>query len=157
MKLSQATAAYGLFHLAFANLEQQLAVALWSIKQIMEPSLRLEEVFKMRFSDLRKELKKELKRFDGQPSTEAAVQDLRRVCAEVGSLSTWRNERAHAWVQIDDNGGISIYDRRTGRQLTINDVECADKIEEAISRRVTLDFNVNSLLRTVESDRKVDQ
>ena len=50
MKLDDNAAAFGLFQLAFANLTQQLAMAVFYLRRINEPDLRFEQVFKMEFS-----------------------------------------------------------------------------------------------------------
>ncbi len=153
MNLDENAAAFGLFQLTFTNLTQQFAAALFHIRRIKEPDLKFEEIFKLRLSEVREALKKELKQFEGQSSFDMEVRDLLNVCAKTGSLAAWRNVRAHARVQIDANG-ITIFDWRTLKQLTINRDECVEKIQEAIGLTVLLDFNVGSLLRNIESDQK---
>ncbi len=106
MKLDENAAAFGLFQLSFANLVQRFAVAVFFIQRINQPNLKFEDVFRRKFSRLREELKKELKQFDGRLH-DMELQELRRVCAKAGDLAAWRNQRAHARVQIDENASRS--------------------------------------------------
>jgi hypothetical protein len=154
MELDENVAAFGLFQLSFANLTQQLAASVFYIRRLKEPDLKFEMVFKCQFSELRKALKRELKRFNGQSLTEMDVQSLRHACATVGGLLKWRNARAHPRVQLDDNG-ITIYDWRTRKQLTINRDECVEKIHEAIKFTVLFEQHTGSLLRQLESKKRV--
>jgi hypothetical protein len=154
MKLDENAAAFGLFQLTFANLEQQFATAVFFIRRIKEPALEFEEVFQLRFADLLDALKKELKQFDGQSSHDEELHELRKICASAKNLSKWRNPRTHPRVQIDENG-IAIYDWRTRQRLTIDRDECIMNIERAIAITVNLDFNVARLVRDVKSKKKI--
>lgn len=156
MKLDETTAAFGLFHLAFANLTEQLASAVFCIRRIKEPNVKFEEIFKLKFSNLCKALMAELNKFDGRQSIDMDVQYVRHFCAKARDLSAWRNERVHARVQIDE-GVITIYNSRTGKQLTLNRDECLAKIEEAIGFALALDQNVASLLGHLKSDQDIDE
>lgn len=103
MQPNNTASAFGLFYLAFANLEQQLAAAVFYIRRIKEPNLMFEEVFKLRFSTLRKALNVALRQFDAQPSTEVDLQYLRHFDEKVAALSIWRNDRAHhgcGWTKL---------------------------------------------------------
>ena len=126
------------------------------IRRIKEPDTKFEEIFKLRFSDLRNALKKELDQFEGQSSHDIELHDLRKVCVDAEDLAKWRNRRAHPRVHIDENG-IAIYDFRTLQRLTINRDECAGKIEKAIAITVNLDFNVARLVKDVESEKKIHE
>jgi hypothetical protein len=156
VNLDQNAAAFGLFQLTFAHLEQQFATAVFFIRRIKEPDVKFEEIFKLRFSDLRDALKKELNQFEGQSSHDIELHDLRKVCVDAEDLSKWRNPRAHPRVQIDENG-IAIYDWRTLQRLTIDRDECVGKIEKAIAITVNLDFNVARLVKDVESEKKIHE
>ena len=156
MNLDEAAAAFGLFHLAFASLTQQLAAAVFYIRRIREPNLQFEDVFNRKFSKLREDLKDELSQSDGRSSTDRERQCLERLCAEMGDLATWRNARGHPRVQIDDNG-ITIYDWRTRKELNINRDKCVKKINEALYLTAMLDQSVGGLLRELDEDRTIDQ
>src|ERR1700693_331807 len=99
MNLDQNAAAFGVFHLTFANLTQHLAAALFYIRQLREPDLKFEDVFKLKFSRLLKEFEKELKQLDGG-SHDMELQALRPVCERIKALGDWRNARIHPRVQI---------------------------------------------------------
>jgi hypothetical protein len=156
VKFDDNAAAFGLFQLTFAHLEQQFAAAVFFIRKINDPDVKFEEIFKLRFSDLRNALKRELKQFEGQSSHNMELHDLRKVCVDAEDLTKWRNPRAHPRVQIDKNG-IAIYDWRTLQRLTINRDECAGMIEKAIAITVDLDFNVARLIKDVESEKKIHE
>jgi len=154
MKFDETTAAFGMFHLAFANLTQRLESAVFLIRRIKEPNLNFQEVMQLQFSDLCKALKSGLKQLDGRQSIETDVQYVRHFCAKARELSKWRNERVHARVQIDE-GAITIYNSRTGKQLILNRDECLGKIQEAIGFALALDQNVASLLRNLKSEQEI--
>ncbi len=156
MKLDETAAAFGLFHLAFANLTQQLATAVFYIRRIKEPDLKFEKVFKQEFSKLRQTLLEELDQFDNQSTTEVDVQYLRHICDQLTIFSKWRNDRAHPRVQVDENG-LRIYDWRTGKLLSINTYESIEKIQEAVSFTIGLEYNVGSLLNHIDSGKKLDE
>jgi hypothetical protein len=156
MKLDETTAAFGMFHLAFANLTQQLASAVFLIRRIKEPNLKFQKVFRIEFSNLCKALMAELNQFDGRQAIDMDVKYVRHFCSKARDLSEWRNERVHARVQIDE-GVITIYNSRTCKQLSLNCDECLAKIAEAIGFALALDQNVASLLRNLNSDQDLHE
>jgi hypothetical protein len=156
VKLDDNAAAFGLFQLTYADVEQQFAGAVFFIRRIKEPDLKFEDVFKLSFSELRKSLKKELKQFEGQSSHEMELHDLRSACAKAEALAKWRNPRAHPRVRVDENG-ITIYDWRTLKPLTIDRDECVEKIEEAAAITASVAFNVGQILRDLESQKEIDK
>jgi hypothetical protein len=155
MNLDENAAAFGLFHLMFANLTQQLAAALFYIRRLKEPDLKFEDVFKLKFSRLLKEFEKELKQLDGG-SHDMELQALRPVCERIKDLGDWRNARAHPRVQIDEHG-ITIYDWRTRKQLIMDRDETLLKIERTHWLTIALEQNAGILLRHLKSDREWDE
>ena len=153
MKLDENVAAFGLFHLAFADLHQRLAIAVFCLKGLSEPGLQFQNVFNMRFSELLRALKKELKQIEEVWSYAADVQQLRKVCASAREIAEWRNPRTHPRVQMDD-AGIAIFDARTLKPLGINADECMQKIEQAIAVGVWLEMTAMRLVREIKSDRE---
>jgi hypothetical protein len=156
VKLDDNAAAFGLFQLTYADVEQQFATAVFFIRRIKEPGLKFEDVFKLPLSELRKSLKNELKQFEGQSSHEMELHDLRNACTKAEALANWRNPRAHPRVRVDENG-ITIYDWRTLKPLTINRDECIEKIEEAAGITASVAFNVGQILRELESQAEIDK
>jgi hypothetical protein len=146
MKLDENAAAFGLFHITFANLVQQFAVAVFLIRKLKDPSIKFEDVFKRDFGALRDDLKDELKQFDAYPLHNMELQEIRAICSKAGTLAAWRNPRIHARVKLEPNG-ITVYDSKTGKQLSINRDECSGKIEEAVGLALNLDFNMEQLLK----------
>ena len=116
MKLDENAAAFGLFQLAFANLTQQLAMAVFYLRRLNEPDLKFEKVFKMEISRLHDSLLEQLLQFDSQQCLDMDLQHLRHRCRQIAVLATWRNDRAHPRVRFD-NHGISIFNWRTGQRL----------------------------------------
>jgi len=76
MNLDENAAAFGLFHLVYANLYQRLASTVHCMRQISEPNLRFEEVFSESFSRLSKRLNKELKQFNNESPCAQGHQNL---------------------------------------------------------------------------------
>jgi hypothetical protein len=155
MNLDHNAAAFGLFHLMFANLTQQLAAALFYIRRLREPDLKFENVFELEFSRLLKEFEKELKLLDGG-SHDMALQALRPVCESIKALGAWRNAITHPRVQIDEHG-ITIYDWRTRKQLIINYDETMLKVERTHWLTIALEQNAGILLRGLQSDQEWDE
>jgi len=155
MTLDENAAAFGLFHLAFANLQQQLARVVFELRLVEEPNLRFDEMSHLKFASLRNELKAHLKKLKRHSSMSMEIQFLQKTCSELGPLAQWRNERAHPRVRMDENG-IAIFDWRTGKPLGIHRDECVKKIHETI--RVTVDLEVygSSLARQFRNQRKID-
>lgn len=156
MNLDENAAAFGLFHLAYANLYQRLASTVHCMRQLNEPHLRFDEVFSESFSRLYKRLNKELKRFnkDQSPWSVEDVRILRNTCSKMKVLARWRNQRVHALVSMDD-AGIRIYDSRTRKLLKIDRVECEKKIREAIKLNIELEHRTRSLVSHVSSKKKM--
>jgi inorganic pyrophosphatase/exopolyphosphatase len=156
MNLDENAAAFGLFHLAYANLFQRLAATVHCVRQLNEPNLRFDEVFGETFSSLCQRLKKELKQFntDQSPWLVEDVRVLQNTCSKMRVLARWRNQRVHALVSMDE-GGIRIYDSRTRKPLNIARVECEKKIREAIKLNVELEHRTRSLVSHVCSKKKM--
>jgi hypothetical protein len=149
MKLDENVAAFGLFHLTFANLVQEFAVAVFRIRGVKNPSIKFEDIFWRDFGPLRDDLKDELKQFDAQVHY-VELQEIRAICANAATLAAWRNPRIHARVKLEANG-IAIYDSKTGKQLSIGRDECVDNIEQAVGLAMNLDYNVGQLLKDATS------
>ena len=156
MKLDENAAAFGLFQLAFANLSQQLAMAVFYLRRINEPDLKFENVFKMEFSRLREALLGQLRQCDNQQCLDMDLQHLRCRCEQIAVLANWRNDRTHPRVRLDESG-IAIYNWRTFQQLSIKTEECVQQIEKASAYTVDVDHLVGSILRTLESKNKMDK
>jgi hypothetical protein len=155
MRLDENAAAFGLFHLAFANLTQQLAVAVFFLRRLNEPDLKFEKVFRIEFSRLREALLTQLTQFDDQQGLDMDLQYLRHRCDQMAALANWRNDRAHPRVQFDEHG-MAIYNWRTGQRLSINVEECVQQIEMAVACAVDLDHFVGSIIRTLESQKEME-
>jgi hypothetical protein len=156
MRLDENAAAFGLFHLAYANLLEKLSGAVWLIKQINQPGIQFEGVFGLPFSKLLKALREELDKHGGNASTDPHVQSLLYLSTKLQVLADWRNARAHPRVQIDHNG-ITLYDWRTRKPLSIGLDECMEKIQQAIGFGCELDRDAGGLVGSVRSDKDLDE
>ena len=125
MTLDENAAAFGLFHLAFANLHQQLATVVFLLRRAQEPHLKFDEIFKLKFSRLQSALKEELRKLDRNSSMAVEIQLLRKACSDLGPLADWRNERVHARVRISENG-IESFNWRTRTPLSVHRDEGID-------------------------------
>lgn len=151
MKIDETAAAYGLFQLAFAEVTEYLAAALFRLRRDRETELEFAHVFRMKFSRMLSEFKEELKRFDGRTAVVEELGSLRGACSQMKALSQWRNCRSHARVRrVDD--GLALYDWKTHKRLSITFEECEEKILEAGRVRIAL-MNVSRLVRDLEFDR----
>jgi hypothetical protein len=152
MRLDENAAAFGLFHLAYANLTQALARAVWLIKRVSEPSVQFERVFSLTFSQLLKALREQLEKHGGSASADPNVQSLLDVGTKIEVLAAWRNARAHPLVQIDHNG-ITLYDWRTRKPLSVGLGECMEKIQQSIGFGCELDSYAGGFVGSVRSDK----
>ena len=59
-------------------------------------------------------------------------------------------------MRVDENG-ITIYDWRTLKPLTIDRDECVEKIEEAAAITASVAFNVGQILSDLESQKEIDK
>ena len=155
MNLDQNAAAFGLFHLAFANLTQQLAAALFYIRRLKEPNLKFKDVFNLKFSRMLREFKEELKQLEGG-SHDLAVQALLPVCETIETLGDWRNARIHPRVQIDEHG-ITIYDWRTRERLIVDLDDTLLKVERMHWITIALEQNAGILVRELKSKMEWDE
>jgi hypothetical protein len=150
IEFDEASAAFGLFHMAFAHLHQELAKTVFRISHISDTSVTFEKFRGLPISRVRKTLTKELAQFEELLLINVCAQDLRNTCSKIEILSAWRNERVHARVQIDEKG-IAIFDARTLKRLVIDRDECVQKIEEALGLAFRLQMDTRSLLQELEA------
>jgi hypothetical protein len=89
-------AAYGLFQIAYSDLADHLAVAVFRLRQCKEAGLDFNAVFKQDFGRTLKELKRELCQFENYSETAATLDAIRRTCEQIKDLTKWRNDDCDA-------------------------------------------------------------
>jgi len=156
MTLDGNAAAFGLFQLAFANLQQQLATVVFFLRRVEEPNLKFGEVFKLELRRLRRSLKEQLRKLKEHSSMSMEIQLLQKTCSEIGVLAQWRNDRAHPRVRIDEDG-IAIFNWKTGKPLSIHRDECVEKIQQAIRITVDLEMYGATLSKQLENKKKIHE
>lgn len=147
MTIDPAAAAYGLFQLAFAEVTDHIAGALFALRRRKEADLRYTNVFGLNFGRQINELEGELKRFD-QYQSQSMLEHLgalREPCQRARLLADWRNKRIHVRVQRTE-AGLALFDWRTRERLSISYDECAEKIDESLWIVATLKCNAPHLV-----------
>src|ERR1700744_5809255 len=119
MNLDDAAAAYGLFQVVFADIADHVAVATFRLRELKEPELTFETVFRQEFSKMFKQFRKELRQFEGRSAVDVYLRDGREACEIISKLADWRNDRIHARVRMTDTG-YPLYDWRTRKRLEIS-------------------------------------
>jgi hypothetical protein len=124
--IDETAAAYGLFQVSFTWLEQQLAAALYHLRQIDDPS-KFEDVLRQNFSDKVRDFKKQLK----NPALE---HEGAKAAEKLGELAAWRNERVHARVEVIDQPSyqFALYSARTRERLLMTPEELRARTAQAI-------------------------
>ena len=152
----ESSAAFGLFHLAFANLEQELATAVFLIRRTRDSSADFKGIYRRGIAKVKEDLKAELKQLSHLPLMDLDAQDLNSTRAKVGALNAWRRERVHARVRLDADG-IAIFDAKTGKHLPIERAECEEKIREAVLLAFNLQVQTRSFLQRIDAHKKWEE
>jgi hypothetical protein len=156
MTFNDTAAAYGLFHVVFADVVDHLAAATFRLRKRKEQGLPFEKVFKQDASKILGQFRDELKQFDKGSSVTENVHDLREACKTISTLMKWRNDRIHARVRMTD-GGYALYDWRTRHRLQINRDQIVKNIELAINAMVVLEANLAPLIGLLRLDEELDK
>lgn len=153
MKFDEAAAAYGLVQVVFADVTGRLVWAVAELQRQKDPTVTFEKVYKKQFKNILDAFKDELKALSGRSAGMSddllALQDS---AGELAALATWRNDRIHARVVMSAHG-LSLYDWRTGKPLSISQAECVDKIERLTRVLVTLEQYLPSILGHLDMEK----
>jgi hypothetical protein len=154
-KFDVTAATYGLIQVVFADATERLAMAVFKLQQHRDPSVTFDKVFELKFSQILKGFKQELKQFDSEGGAAEDIAVLLRSCRQLASLSVWRNERIHARVrQVDD--GLALYNSRTGRRLSIGPEESQTILQRLAEAMFTMEAHLPVLLTELELDKELD-
>jgi hypothetical protein len=156
MNLNDTAAAYGLFQVVFADIADHAAVATFRLRELKEPGLSFETVFRQEFSKTFKQFRQELKQFDERSSVADYRRDLREACEVISKLAVWRNDRIHARVRMADTG-YALYDWRTRKRLEISREGLEENIRLGVKAIVALEANVQHLVRQLNFDAEFEK
>ena len=156
MTIDPAAAAYGIFQVVFAEMTENLAGALFRFRQVKQPELTFKQVFRMVFNKLLKEFEDDLKPASEPSALSDSLSAVRDACAAMKSIADWRNDRIHARVRQGD-GGLALYNWRTGEPLPITYEECENQITQAIKVIVILEAHVPSLVGSLNMPDLIKQ
>jgi hypothetical protein len=155
MTLDNTAAAYGLVQVVFAHVTDQLAYAVFTLKQKSDSSASFEKVFKCPFGRLLSTFEDELRQFSDVSSLDMTLTDLRNACQELKALSRWRNERVHARVRHVAEG-LALFNAETGQRLSISYVECHEIVQRLVKALVTLQTEIPRLVSSLDFDKEFD-
>jgi len=124
--VDETAAAYGLFQVSFAWLEQELAAAIYHLRHLDDPK-QFDGLLRDRFSDKIKYFKEELQQANLGVDGEEAL-------ARLKELSKWRNERTHARIEIISASGyqFALYSK-TGHRLEMNPESLRARTNEVLT------------------------
>lgn len=144
-------AAWGLFQVRFAFLVQELASAVFYLRRRREPTLQFAQVFKKSLDQLIDALSDEFDFIVAQGHALIEIDETRAITIpQIRALKDWRDPRIHARVTFE--GGIALYNWRTGKQLDMTAHECDKKCDLAISLAVQVAGSVRSMLTHLKAD-----
>jgi hypothetical protein len=156
MVVTDTAAAYGLFQLVFADVTKYLAIATFRLRQRHEPQLTFEDVFRQRVSETRKQLWRELSRFDDRPTVSAELTEMREACEAISKIESWRNSRVHALVEWTDEG-YALYDWHTHRRLEVTLEQIEEQIELANRAGMSLRIHTPAFESQLNWDEELDK
>jgi hypothetical protein len=148
--------AYGLFQVAFAEMVETLAVAVYELRKQREPSLTIAGLRNLRKpGELLTELKDELKQFDDRSAPAEYVQEVRVACGEARQVLNWRNARVHCRILRTETGvALQSWD---GKPLPLTSGDCWKYINRAHVVSSTLQAYVSQLVGALEFYKAVDE
>jgi len=145
MQIDSALAHYGLLQIVFADAAEHVAQALFDLRVVNAPNLEFSKLFALELNQLLNQLRQELAQFQQYgPSTQEHMQIVDAAINRVDELRQWRNHRTHARVKVTSDGW-GLFDKKTGKHLVINEVECEEKIKKAINAIVDLEAYIPHL------------
>jgi hypothetical protein len=156
MTLNRTAAAYGLFQVVFAELEDHLAIATFKLRERNDHGLTFEEVFKQPLRQKLRQFKCELRQFEGQSHACDSLYALREACKTISQLATWRNARIHARVRLTEDG-YALYDWQTHRRLEISEEQIGQHINLALKVVVELAAHMQGLTHLLEFDKEFEK
>jgi len=105
MNLDATACAYGLFQVAFAEMVESLAVAVYELRKHRDNSLTINLLPNLgKPGRLLTDLKKELRQFEEYDAQDSYVQEVRRACGEAQKVLDWRNPRIHCRILRTETG-----------------------------------------------------
>jgi len=153
MTVNDTVAWYGIFQVVFADVVEHLAKAMYDLRKEKEQDLTFNTVFEdaFKFKKLMCQFRDELRRFD-KVSAQASdsLHIVRAACQTMSEVANWRNERIHCRVKIRRDGGIVLYDSRTGYPLKVNSAQITKYIHRVQRAMVDLEAEIPNLIRELK-------
>lgn len=141
MVIDPATAAYGVFQVAFATLDTRVSRSLAALCQCRNANLTLAILKRMPFGTRLAKLREAA----GTALTDDPdVQELSAACDLAEKVQKWRNRRIHAEVRFAEDSPVLT--DPNGTPLRIDPAECAQKIREAIRAGIAMETAVPHLV-----------
>jgi hypothetical protein len=145
LQIDEHAAAYGLFHLAFANLDTRVSRSVVDLLRCGNKKLAFDVVKRMPFSRRLQILQRAVKRAVDNELHDAEVDELKEACKVAEDVARWRNERIHGEVKfINDNQPVLLDEQ--GEPLRISYETCREKIGEAVRARIAMEATVPHLV-----------
>ena len=139
LNLSEDVAAFGLFHLAFAMVDDEVSKSLVTFLRSPNEDLALEIVGTMPLERRLRVLKALLASVKSEGPEKCALQ---KAMANIEEVRKWRNDRAHARAKIDIQAANVMLLGKNGRQIDIKAAICEDMIRKAEQAASTLKTHI---------------
>jgi len=157
MVLGRTAAYYGLFQLAFAEADEYLRTLLCHLRNPADPYREFPSVSRMSLSRVLGDLRKKLRQFAKPPGTclEENASHIRRACACMRKLSVWRNSRIHPHARTGMSGAYLLFDKRAGQDLSMDETEIMERIDDAINVSTVVESNSAHLLDILDFTQEI--
>jgi hypothetical protein len=146
MVIDNAAASYGLFHVAYAALDQGITNSLVSFLRSRNENLAVKFVAQMPFGRRLQALEKLVKSLDQDSDY---VHHFRKALFSAKELSKWRNDRVHPRVEFRD-GIQPVLVNKDGTPMRIDAEACREKIRQSAYALSQLDAYTGRLVSDLE-------
>jgi hypothetical protein len=146
LRIDDTTAAYGLFHVAYAALDQVITNSLVSLRR--SPDEQVEN--RLAWVPLSKRLK--LLEDVAKPLDQSCdyVQHFSEALALAKEVQAWRNSCVHARVEFLDGIRPVLLNREDGKPVQLDAATCEEKIRQSIKAQVELDAYIGMIVARAE-------
>jgi hypothetical protein len=144
LRIDSPMAAYGVFQIAFANLDTQVSRCLVDLCRCQKAKLAFSAFRRKPISERLRLLQRAVSHLRDEPSFNQEVGDLKEACELAESLSKWRNQRIHAEVRFIENQPVLLDE--SGKLLDIDLEACVEKTREAVRAKVGMQAAIPSFV-----------
>jgi hypothetical protein len=130
LRIDSPMAAYGVFQIAFSNLDTQVSRCLVDLCRCQNAKLAFSAFRRKPISERLRLLQRAVSHLRDEPSFNQEVGDLKEACELAASLCKWRNQRIHAEVCFIENQPVLVDE--SGKLLDIDIEACEERIRETI-------------------------